>query len=596
VNTLFALSEHTDYHVGSSTYNIYLLILLFAAVLGVCLAAMFRAKEKRIEAMRDKLRKQESIIGGAADTISYWMNIYETAVRGIPTGIVLYDKDMHIVLVNDAFSRMIGEKPGELMAKTPSQYFPEKVVSELGLGKKLSHVRDSGELVGPQEIELTTSQGDSRVIMFRAFPIYDKEGIINFVLAVFDDISELRRAHSELAESERQYRSLFMNIPDAVVVFSLADGSLLIHNQQFEDLTGYSANEIRDKNFADFFPEDNLQSVVRKFIYRIGQDTKLSAPMELKMAIAGAEELDAETMFEPYFVGDEPVGIQAVIRDVTDRKTAEAEAVRRKVQTRLALKKMFEEKRVADELRKVDALKSEFVSMASHELRTPMASIKGALSLLADESAGPISKQQRKWVDMALKNVDRLTMLLNDTLDVAKIEAGRFPLYPKEISLSSIVEQVGSEYSVKARQTGRSISMECPETPVRAYADAEACRRVLINLVGNALFHTPAGSKIEIRAYYTEEDGMSCIAVSDNGKGIAPENLARIFERFFQADRDVGEGPKGTGLGLAICKGLVEQMGGRIWAESEVGKGATFYFALPADQGSLNENRLPSKG
>jgi PAS domain S-box-containing protein len=582
VFSVLELGSRAGYGFGSAAYYVNLFILFSISALGVYLSTVFRTSEKQIGSMREEIEKKESLIGGAADTISYWMNIYETAVHGIPSGIVLHDNKMRIVLVNDAFSRMIDEKPAELMSRTPSQYLPERMIGDLGLRKKLEHVLDAGEFVEPQEITLTTQQGDSKLLVFRAFPIYDKKGEINFVLAVFDDISELRKAHKELAESERQYRSLFMNIPDAVVVFSMANGSLLIHNQELEDLTGYSANELREKNFSDFFPEGDLQSVVREFIYKIGRDTRLSAPIELNMTISSAEELDVEVTFEPYFVGDEPLGIQAVIKDVTQRKTAEAEAVRRKVQTRLALKKMMEEKRIADELRKVDVMKSEFVSMASHELRTPMASIKGALSLLTDGSAGAVSKQQRKWIDMALKNVDRLTVLLNDTLDVAKIESGKFPLYPKEIDIGSLAQQVGSEYSVKAAQSGHTISVEKTKSPVRAYADAEALRRILINLVGNAISHTPEGSKISIRAHYRDKDKMPCIAVEDNGDGISPENLEKIFERFFQTERQVGEGAKGTGLGLAICKGLVEQMGGGIWVESEAGKGAAFYFTLPA--------------
>ena len=583
INTIFTFTDRAGFSAGSYEYHAWLLTHFCVASLGVHVSAWFGKEEKRAAAMSEEVRKRESMVSGAAETIAHWLNIYETAVRNIPSGVVLFDKELRLVLVNDAFSQIVGQEPSEMVNRTPSQYFPEKVINELGLRKKLEKVKNTGELIEPQELEIFRPGRRSHTVIFKAFPIYDQAGDIKFVLAVFDEVTELRKVDRQRVESEQHYRSLFMNIPDAVAVFSMAGGAPLIHNQQFQDLTGYSPNELRDKSYSDFFPTQKLQGVVRKYIYQAGEDANLSSPIELEMVVSNGDALDVEVVFEPYFVEDKPLGIQVIIRDVTARKTAEAEAVKRKVQARLALKQLVEEKKVAEELRKLDTLKSEFVSMASHELRTPMASIKGALSLLDEEASKPLDETQRKWVDMALRNVDRLTTLLNDTLDVAKIEAGKFPLHPKEIDISSLAGQITEEYSIKAAETGHVIQFETPDSNVRAYVDAEACRRIVINLLGNAIFHTEPNTKIVLRTI--ADDGISRIEVQDNGKGIEAENLTRIFERFYQADRKTGEGPKGTGLGLPICKGLVEQMGGKIWAESKPGKGATFIVTLPAHKG-----------
>lgn len=586
VNTLLALSEQTDYYVGSLNYRAYLCMLFCVSVFGYYFSTRFRRHESQIEHMRGEIEEKELTVSKTAEAVSYWTSIYETVTHGISSGVVLSNRDMRIIFVNKTFLEMAGAEPGQLPTRTSSQDFSEEVIAELGLREKLQHVRDTGKPLELQEIKIAKPGGQSCEALFSAFPIRDQEHQVGFVAAVFNDVTELKKARGETSEAKRQYRSLFTDLPSAFAIFSLADESLIRYNYQFEVLTGYTLDELMDKSFRDFLPGGNLRSVVRKFLYEIGEDAKPTATIELKIVIANGAELDVEAAFESYFVGDQPVGIQAVIRDITDRKAAEKEAERRRVQARLALKKMLEQKLITEEVRRLDALKSEFVSMVSHELRTPMASIKGALGMMADETAGPINDEQRKWIDMALRNVDRLTILLNDTLDVAKIASGKFPLHPEEIDLLPLVEEIGKEYSVKAAETGHSIRWECAEPPVCAFADAEAVRRILVNLVGNALFHTPAGSKIVVGAYC--QDGMPCLAVKDNGNGIAPENLTRIFERFFQADRPTGDGPKGTGLGLSICKGLVEQMGGNISVQSELGKGATFLIALPAGPGTSN--------
>jgi len=588
VETYASSAGWTGFAAGSAKYVTHLLAFLGVAVFGAYISTWSRRKEREIGQMQDLLTQKESIIGGAAKTISYWMNIYETAARGVPSGVVLYDSGMRVVFVNDAFSRLIGEEPSKMLSQTPSHYLPEKLLGELGIRKKLQNILNTGEIIEPEEMVFSSNTGEEKEVIFRALPIQDESGRVEFVIAVFDDLSEIRHVHRQLMDSEQQYRSLFMNIPDSVVVFSLGDGAVLVHNQQFEDLTGCSAKELKDMNFSDFFPEGNLQTVVRKFIYQLGKTEDLSAPIEIDMIMPNGNVLDAEVVFEPYFVGGEVLGVQAIIRDITARKTAETELVRQKVQARLAIKKMLEEKRVAEELRKLDTLKTEFVSMASHELRTPMASIKGALSLLADDIK---DKSQQKWLDMALKNVDRLTLLLNDTLDVAKIEAGRFRLRMMDVDLSSLVEQICKEYSIKAKETGHQLIYEEGDAHVRVYADAEATRRVLINLIGNALFHTPSGSRIEVRVFNCDEEKMGCVSVKDNGPGIPKEDIDRIFIKFYQVDRKVGEGSKGTGLGLPICKGLVEQMKGSLRVESEIDKSSTFTVCIPKNK-PIEKNNL----
>jgi len=580
LNVVFALSGK-----GEIVSLISWLVTHFCiSLIGLHISSWFLRRDKEAEYMSNEINKREIMLSKTAETISYWMNIYETAVRNIPSGIVLFDTKLRLVLVNDSFSTLVGQVPSDLINRTPSQYFPEKVIGELKLREKLQKVIDEGLTLEAEEIVLTTANEKQRVALFRAFPVYDTEGTIKYVLGVFDEITEIREAQKKREKSEKRYLSLFTNIPDAIAVFSLTDGSLLSNNKQLEDLTGFKTEEFKNMSFEDIFAGKKLPVILRQFINKVSDPAQSSAPLELRMISSSGKELDVEVILEPFPEEEDRQGIQVIIRDITARKKAEAEAIRRKVQARMAAKKLMEEKKIADELRKLDNLKSEFVSMASHELRTPMTSIKGALSMLQSIGGVTQDKEQIKWVEMALRNVDRLTVLLNETLDVAKIEAGKFTMHPKDVNMNSLLEQVVEEYSIKAAEMGHELCCDSSSEAVTAYVDSDAIKRVFINLIGNAMFHNDSKVRIGIRIKYEGNEETVRVEVEDDGQGIAPKNLDKIFEKFYQAECEDGNSSKGTGLGLPICKGLIEQMGGNIWVESEPGKGATFVVLLPKNK------------
>ena len=242
------------------------------------------------------------------------------------------------------------------------------------------------------------------------------------------------------------------------------------------------------------------------------------------------------------------------------------------------------------ELRKIDEMKSEFISVASHELRTPLAAIKNAVHLILNRKTGEINDTQAKFLSMAERNINRLTHILNDLLDLSRIESGKIQMKIEELDLKGPIEFILS--SLKPQAEGKSIQlkMEVPQELPSVYADRGQIEQILMNLIGNAVKFTPEGGQVSVLARpWNGEGSMVAISVQDSGIGIPKDQLEKVFEKFYQVEDSLNRSVSGTGLGLAITKGLVEAHQGKIWAESEVGRGSTLTFTLPISEGERRE-------
>jgi PAS domain S-box-containing protein len=226
-----------------------------------------------------------------------------------------------------------------------------------------------------------------------------------------------------------------------------------------------------------------------------------------------------------------------------------------------------------------DRAKTEFVSMVSHELRKPMTSIKGYADLLLMGSVGPLTDGQERFLSIVRSNVDRLTTLVNDLLDISRIESGRLELSPEPIDVSETVADVAASIEARAEEKGIDLRLEVPPDLPTVRADPDRVAQILNNLVGNACQYTPSGGNVVVSAETT--DGMLELTVRDTGIGISAEDRRKVFDRFFRADNPDVQSTSGTGLGLPIVKSLVGLHGGEIWVESEPGEGSAFTFTLP---------------
>ena len=230
-----------------------------------------------------------------------------------------------------------------------------------------------------------------------------------------------------------------------------------------------------------------------------------------------------------------------------------------------------------EKLQELDKLKDEFVSLASHELRTPMTAIKGSISTILEGYAGEVSKESRDFLTAAYNENDRLIRLVNNLLNISRIEAGRFTFTVVKVGMDKLISEVINNLQMAAKEKNLYLKYETDGELVPVFADIDKVKEVLINLIGNALKFTHEGG-ITIKA--SRKDNMIVVSVADTGHGISKEDQDLLFKKFSQVGsytKQVG----GTGLGLYISKQIIEGLKGKIWLESTVGQGSTFFFSLP---------------
>lgn len=278
--------------------------------------------------------------------------------------------------------------------------------------------------------------------------------------------------------------------------------------------------------------------------------------------------------YEPLAVAELDVlasNLQELAAKVVDKEaTLEAEVRRRTAELERANAQLLE----------LDRLKTAFVNAVSHDLRTPLTSIKGFAEFLEDELGGPLTPDQLEFVLQIERGSKRLETLVDDLLDFARIEAGTFRLRPEEADLASLVHTVVDSLRPQAEAAHLALKATTAEAPLPVCMDPARIEQVLMNLVQNAIKFTPAGGSIEVRARRAGPD-LVC-EVADTGEGIAPADLPKLFQRFSQLK--VGQAKGGTGLGLSISKSIVEAHGGSIGVRSELGHGSTFWFTLPLER------------
>ena len=228
--------------------------------------------------------------------------------------------------------------------------------------------------------------------------------------------------------------------------------------------------------------------------------------------------------------------------------------------------------------KEIDKMKTEFISTVSHELRTPLTTIREAVSQVLDGILGKTTKEQKDFLSVCLGDIDRLRRIINNLLDISKIEAGKVEIKRGMVDIVVLSKEVIANFTPRAREKNLEIKEVLPQETIEVYVDRDKVIQVFTNLIGNALKFTKEGH-IEI-SIADKEEIVEC-SVSDTGLGISKEDLLRVFSKFQQFGRVDGPGEKGTGLGLSIAKGIVEMHKGKIWVESELDKGSKFTFTLP---------------
>jgi len=278
------------------------------------------------------------------------------------------------------------------------------------------------------------------------------------------------------------------------------------------------------------------------------------------------DPLDSDAVSEVELTDDEHELV------VTARVSAVIDAGGHYIGRVLALRDVTAEREIAE-------MKNEFVSTVSHELRTPLTSIKGYVDLILDGSAGEISEVQREFLDIVKENSDRLVELINEMLDISRIESGRVHLKVEPIDMVESINGTLDTFRAVLTQIGRTVDVQVPEHLPLAVADRDRVGQVLINLVSNAIKYSPGGGEVSITAKHAGE--FVVVSVTDQGLGVSREDQKRLFTKFYRVDTAMTREIGGTGLGLSICKTIIELLGGEIGCKSKLGKGSTFWFSVP---------------
>jgi signal transduction histidine kinase len=250
-----------------------------------------------------------------------------------------------------------------------------------------------------------------------------------------------------------------------------------------------------------------------------------------------------------------------------------------------------ERKRAEEELKEVMETKSQFISTVSHELRTPLASMKEAISIVLEEVSGKINKDQKNFLNIAQRNIDRLGRLINEVLDFQKLSANKMKFNMQENDIREVVKDACHTMTLYAEKKRVKLEAKLDDNLPKAKFDSDGIMQVLTNLISNSIKFTPENGQVTVSVQHKDEDLV--IRVSDTGIGVPKENLPKLFAPFYQVHQH-GQQVKGTGLGLAIVSKIVTQHSGRIEVESEVGQGTTFSVFLPLD-GHPTPEVLPEK-
>lgn len=250
-------------------------------------------------------------------------------------------------------------------------------------------------------------------------------------------------------------------------------------------------------------------------------------------------------------------------------------------------------KKANEALKRLDKAKSEFVSIASHQLRTPLTIIKGYISLLSEGSFGPVNEQTQKVLNRIYLSNERLIKLVNDLLDLSRIESGKMQYMPSDFDMTELMDSVAEEFKIPALDKEIQIKWKKPEEEIHAWGDQQKVRQVVFNLVDNALKYTPAGTiEIKLEKY----DDKAKLSVKDSGIGMSQTTIELLFKKFSRGEKVPTINTEGTGLGLYVAKRIVEDHKGKIWAESlGESKGSVFYMELPTKNPVPKLNIVPYK-
>jgi PAS domain S-box-containing protein len=513
--------------------------------------------------------------------------VLEAIIKASPLAIIAVDAEDRVILWNESAERMLGWTEQEVLGKLLPIFPPESGQA----------ARTEGADAGTHGLEAVRIRKDGvRVpVSIWTAPIASLGGRLA-VLADLTQAREAERIHADLIASERaageraaaaqRFSLLLEAAPDAILEVD-PHGRIVLANTEAERLFQRSREELAGLPVEALLPERFRGGHTAHRDHYAAHPVRrpMGAGLDLYAVRKDGTEFAVDINLSPLPLGPEKGHVMCVLRDVSQRRGAEERirVLNQRLERRSAeLADANRELSVRNqEVERANRLKSEFLASMSHELRTPLNTILGFSELLSEETAGVLNEKQKRFLTHIQRDAGHLLELINDVLDLSKIEAGRLELRLEKFPMAVAVAEVLT--SIRPLAATKSIHLDSDlDTQVTLEADRLRFKEILYNLLSNAIKFTPNGGRVWMESSIVE--GSVCILVGDTGIGIASEDQQPIFESFRQASATTKGVREGTGLGLAITTKLVEHHGGKIWVESEPGKGSRFFFTLPLSE------------
>ena len=435
------------------------------------------------------------------------------------------------------------------------------------LDRLIRHQQENAGRDAQIEVRIVRPDGEIRHVVARSTMQRDAAGVVVSRMGTLLDVTEMKRAEAAARESEQRYRFLTENVPDMIVRVSL-EGDIRYVSPGAAQVFGVAPEEFSDTHPRERIHPDD-RAMVSAAIAELVTARRRQLPHPLRYR---ARRKDGQWIWiesNPTLIFDaegQPLETIDIIRDVTQAHAFEAELMEARERAEAAA-----------------AAKSAFLANMSHELRTPLTSIIGFSRLLGEreEATGEARHYARRILDAS----EALLAVINDVLDLSKLEAGQAALELQPVSVHRLVEETTGLIAVQAAAKGLQLRLDLdPDAPELIEGDVARLRQVLLNLLSNAVKFTDQGwVTVKTRWRRGSRGARLKLSVIDTGPGIARDKLPRLFERFSQAEVSINRTHGGTGLGLAICKGIVELMDGRMGVATRPGRGSAFWLEIPAE-------------